>query len=89
MEKNDKTKPIIESKLVLGKLYRAVDTKKYFKNCMELDHKKSILLHYRLSPIVIRPVKYHKTKRNFHKYLVVAYVKVVAPCNENLRELMI
>lgn len=91
MEKNDKGgKKIVDSPHVLGQLYRAVDCKKYQKKGMEIDHKRSILLEYRLSPIIIRPYNYKRSySRNFHKYLIIAYRDIVKPFNEKLRDLMI
>eukprot|EP00347_Sterkiella_histriomuscorum_P000757 403374620 len=90
MEKNDIGRKTVESPLILGQLYRAVDCKKYLKGSMNVDHKRSICLNYRLSPIIIRPYSYTKfSNRRFHKYLVLAYTEIVAPLNEKLRELMI
>lgn len=46
METGNRGKIIIDSTHILGKLYRGIDTKKFYKKCIEADHARSILLMY-------------------------------------------
>lgn len=53
MESGNSRKEIIESPYILGKLYRGVDCKRYFKKCIEGDHRRSILLDYKFNYAIL------------------------------------
>ena len=44
MEGGNRGKVIVPSTHVLGRLYRGIDTKKFYRKCIEADHARSILL---------------------------------------------
>jgi hypothetical protein len=53
MDSGNAKKEVVESKHVLGKLYRGVDCKSYFKKCIEGDHLRSVLLDYKLNEYIL------------------------------------
>ena len=54
MERENPNKKIVQSELILGKLYRGVDTKSYYENRVFVEHKNSILLQYDLNRYIIK-----------------------------------
>ncbi|CDW76328.1 rna-dependent rna polymerase [Stylonychia lemnae] len=94
MDKTDKDRKKVESNLILGQLYRAVDCKKYYKNLIKSDHELTILHQYKLSPAIIPFDNFDDSdsddysKRNFLRYIQHAYETIVMPANKKLRELM-
>lgn len=99
MEKSGKW-PIVESPHILGQIYRAVDTKNFYKECMRSDHARSILLEYPLNMYIltkggtnfIKKTAMDKSKviePEWHSYLSSAYEEIVVPMNEEIRQIMI
>jgi hypothetical protein len=47
------TLPTVESKNILGRLYRQVDTTKFYEKCLSVEHTSSILCRYPLNEFVM------------------------------------
>ena len=86
MESGNPKKEIVESPYVLGKLYRAVDCKVYYKKCIEGDHKRSVLLDYKLSTYIVGDFK---KVPEWHEHLRFAFEDIVLPFSNDLKKLMI
>lgn len=91
MEKNDTSKLNVDSPYILGQLYRAVDCKDFYKKSIKVDWDKSICLNYKLNQKIIRSFTLQGGTycRNFHKFLIVAYDRIVMPLNKKIRDLMV
>ncbi len=97
METGNRGKDIVQSGHILGKLYRGIDTKKFYKKCIEADHARSISLMYSGSSYILRlneqndDIKILKEGEEpiWHQHLEEAYKEFVAPMNQELRKLMV
>ncbi|CDW74505.1 rna-directed rna polymerase [Stylonychia lemnae] len=91
MEKHDQFRKTVQSPLVLGKLYRAVNCKSFYRKLMEYDYEMSILLKYELNETIIKKREEdQKTySRDFINYLIPAFDRIVVPLKEKLRDLMV
>jgi hypothetical protein len=86
MESGNPKREIVESKSVLGKLYRAVDCKVFWKRCLEWDHKQSVELDYKLNEFIIGDTK---KIPEWHEHLRFAFEDIVVPLGHEIKRLMI
>lgn len=88
MEAGNPNKEVIESPYVLGKLYRGVDCKSYFKKCIQGDHLRSVVLDYKLNTYILGDGRSQKIPE-WHEYLKNAYLEIVVPMTLDLKRLMV
>lgn len=88
MELNNPKKEVVESPYVLGKLYRGVDCKSYFKKCIQGDHLRSVLLDYKLNVYILGDGRGQKIPE-WHEYLKNAFLEIVMPMTHDLKRLMV
>lgn len=86
MESGNPKKEVIESPYILGKLYRAVDCKRYFKKCIEADHSRSINLKYKVNYAIVGDT--FKVPE-WHEHLKIAFEDIVIPMTVELKRIMI
>jgi len=86
MESGNPKKEIIESPYILGKLYRGVDCKSYFKKCIEGDHKRAVLLDYKVNPFIIGDAS---RVPEWHEHLKIAFEEIVVPMGNELKRIMV
>lgn len=86
MESGNPKKEIIESPHILGKLYRAVDCKQYFKKCIEGDHLRSVCLEYRFNSAILGD---DRKVPDWHEHLKVAFEDIVHPLVTELKRIMV
>ena len=92
MEKPTDTYNIIESTHILGKLYRQIDCKKFYYDCIKADHQYSLEFKYYINQAIIgRGLRYSSDEQEddarqyeFHKHLCLAYTDFVLPFNKQL-----
>ena len=84
MEKNDILIPTVESRSILGKLYREVNIKEYFESCMISEHKFSIYRKYKINERIVE-----KDDTGYHHLLIEAYDEIVRPFREELVKIMV
>ncbi len=53
MEKANHHKPTVESPNLLGKIYRVVDCKKYFRKALKIDHQYSFVKKYKINTFLL------------------------------------
>ena len=82
-------KPTQESTLILGKLYRDVSVKEYYKDMLKSDFENSILRRYKFNKFVLRLEKEQTYTYKFEDYLVLAYDKIVDPMVEEIKAVML
>jgi len=70
-------KPTQESTLILGKLYRDVSIKQYYKDMLKTDFENSVQRKYRVNRFVLRLEKEETYTHKFEEYLVTAYDRIV------------
>lgn len=88
MEAGNPNKEVIESQYVLGKLYRGVDCKAYFKKCIQGDHLRSVILDYKLNTYILGDGRSSKIPE-WHEYLKNAFLEIVVPMGQDLKRLMV
>lgn len=86
MESGNPKKEIVESQYVLGKLYRGVDCKAYFKKCIEGDHLRSVKLDYKVNAYILGDTK---KVPEWHQHVKIAYLDIVRPMQEDIKRLMV
>ena len=86
MESKNPKKEVIESQHILGKLYRAVDCKHFFKKCIEGDHSRAVLLDYRLNTAILGD---DRNVPEWHEHLKIAYEEIVYPLVCELKRIMV
>lgn len=86
MESGNPKKEIIESQYILGKLYRGVDCKRYFKKCIEGDHKRSVVLDYKFNHAILGD---DRKVPEWHEHLKVAFEEIVTPMITELKRIMV
>jgi hypothetical protein len=86
MESGNPKKEVVESPYILGKLYRAVDCKVYYKRCIENDHLRSVTLDYKLNQYIIGDTR---KVPEWHEHLRFAYEDIVLPMTIELKRQMI
>ena len=86
MESGNPKKEIIESPYILGKLYRGVDCKSYFKKCIEGDHIRSVVLEYKFNAYILGD---SRKVPEWHEYLKIAFEEIVKPMTQDLKRIMI
>ena len=69
MEGGNPNKLIVESPHILGKIYRGVDTKSFYLQCVKAEHDNAILLNYEFSHYIMPFNKNDKQTIKFHLYL--------------------
>ena len=89
MEKHASNKEIVESKEILGQIYRKVDCKEFYKLCIEGDHQRSVCLEYKLNKYILGDNSKKKGEiPPWHEYLVTAYSNFVHPMTQELKKIM-
>ncbi len=74
---------------MLGKLYRGVDCKTFYKSCLKSEHSNSILLDYYYNYYIL-PWDKNRVVMNcrFHEYLIYAFDQIVVPMKSDLHDVM-
>lgn len=95
LEGSNKSVPIQESDHVLGYLYRNVDCKNFYKQCVEGDHNRSILLSYNLNSAILDENMNERYKEGmvvkvpaWHEHIKNAYEELVKPMTEEIKKIM-
>lgn len=90
MEQDGEKKIYRESKHILGVLYRSVDCKDFYNQCVEGDHQKAVILDYRLSPYILRDdANPTRPIPPWHALLKIAYKEFVVPMQDELKKIMV
>ena len=87
MEAGNPKKEVLESPHILGRLYRGVDCKRYFKKCIEGDHRRSVALDYKLNQAVLGAGR--GSVPEWHEHLKVAFEEITVPMTVELKRLMV
>jgi hypothetical protein len=93
MDSGNIGKDIVESPYILGKLYRGVDCKNYYKECLKSDHERSVELNYSFNRFILgnpkKKVESEKDVPDWFEYLDEAFTDLVNPMIEEIKKIMV